>query len=292
MEPVDLATPRSWTRSVAAGGLLTGLALGVVVAGIAGLAQRAGRAWLLDQGLSSQEINSLEVYSLPLHTAAMTAVGLLAVAAASLLVLTGRRLMAAVTLIGAAIGPMTLVAAPVAESLIRDDSMDTVAGWHVLVGALLMTIMGVGTWWTSRSLRSWDGRPAELPLSDISLFALTAAACLTAQVPMMGSHERPQLVVALGWSLLIAGTTVVGTMLRGWQTAAATVGSGLVLLLMALAYIRVGGWPGVAGWEFMGMQSPVILTFVSAGAYAAGPLTGFLAANGGRSNRRVPAAVG
>jgi hypothetical protein len=36
--------------------------------------------------------------------------------------------------------------------------------------------------------------------------------------------------------------------------------SGLALLALSHAYTRPGGWPGVAGWEMKGMESPVVLS--------------------------------
>jgi hypothetical protein len=62
---------------------------------------------------------------------------------------------------------------------------------------------------------------------------------------------------------------------------------------MALGYLRPGGWPGVAGWEFDGMESPVILSAQVAIVSAAGPIAGMLLKSilGAvrRLSRRLPA---
>ncbi|GAA3635291.1 hypothetical protein GCM10022223_62130 [Kineosporia mesophila] len=264
---------------VAAGALIAAAALALVVGSIGWLGQHAARTWWEGQGLPGE----VELESLSQHTAAMTGTGLIAIAGAGLLVARGRVVLAGAALVGAVAGPMTLVAAPLSESLLRDDdSYDTTYTWHLIVGAALLGILATGTWWTSRHLRragvrndhEASGGPPPL-LSDSSLFVIVAGVCLTAQVPMMGNPERPQLIVATGWALLVAGCTVAGSSLNGWQTGLATLSCAAVLLLMALAYLRPGGWPGVAGWELLG-QPPVILTSVTAVSFAAGPLLGFL----------------
>ncbi|GLY29000.1 hypothetical protein [Kineosporia sp. NBRC 101731] len=264
---------------VAAGALVATASLALLVGSISWRGQHAARSWWAAQGIA----DGLELESLPLHTAAMTGTGLIAIAAAVLLVTRGRVALAVAALIGAVAGPMTLVAAPLSESFLRDDdSYDTTYTWHLVVGAALAGLLATGTWWTSRRLghagvlsdHETSGGPPR-SLSDSSLFVIVAGVCLTAQVPMMGNPERPALVVATGWALLVAGCTVAGTSLNGWQTGLATLSCAAVLLLMALAYLRIGGWPGVAGWELLG-QPPVILTSVSAVSFAAGPVLGFL----------------
>ncbi len=284
---MDASALRTWKTDVAVGALLTAAVLGLLVGGIAGLAQHAAQVWWRSEGLTGNQ----EMDSLTLHTMSMVGIGMVAVATASLLTIDGRVALAVAVLVGAVAGPMTLVAAPVSESLIRDDSLDTILGWHLLVGAALLAVLATGTWWTSRSLRRGsvllDGATSP-GFSSGSLFVVVAGTVLAAQVPMMGNPERPQLVVATGWSLLIAGGAVIGTSLRTWQVGAATVGGGVVLLLMAVAYLRIGGWPGVAGWEFKGMESPVILTFVTAAGFAAAPLLGFLITVRRRARRPLP----
>jgi hypothetical protein len=286
---MDASALRTWKTDVAVGVLLTAAVLVLLVGGIAGLAQHAAQVWWRAEGL----VGDQEMYSLSLHTMSMVGVGMVALVTASVLVVSGRVALAVAVLAGVVAGPMTLVAAPVSESLIRDDDMDTTRGWRLLVGVAVLGALAAGTWWTSRSLRRGGvllNRVSSPGFSAGSLFVLVAGAVLTAQVPMMGNQERPQLVVAAGWSLLIAGGAVVGTSLRTWQVGLATVGSGVVLLLMAFAYLRIGGWPGVAGWEFKGIQSPVILTSVTAAGFAAGPLLGFLATVRGRVRRPAPLA--
>lgn len=281
------AVRRTWETDAAMGLLLTAAVLAALVGALAGLAQHAARVWWRAEGLPGDQ----ELYSLAGHTASMVGIGMIAVATASILIRNGRLALAVPVLVGVVAGPMTLVAAPVSESLMRDDSMDTDRGWHLLVGAVVLAVLGTGTWWTSRSLGRGGfagDQPASGGLSSGSLFVIVAGVCLAAQVPMMGNPERPQLIVAIGWSLLIAGGAVSGTSMSGWQVALATVVVAVVLVLMALAYLRPGGWPGVAGWEFKGMESPVILTSVTAFGAVVSPLLGFLTGVRGRLRRTAP----
>ncbi|MCE0538549.1 hypothetical protein LWF15_23910 [Kineosporia rhizophila] len=273
-ESRSLASRRA---DVATGLLLTGAALAIGVAGITWMAQRTHRFWL-----ASEDISSFEMYSLPLHTASMTGIGLIAVMVASVLVVRGRAAMAAPTLIGAAIGPMALVAVPVSEQLALGNGVDTVFWWRALVAGIVLAILGTGTWWATRHLDSIgvlaDPDPPECrrPLmSGTALYILATGVSLAAQVPMMMNANAPQPMGMLGWALLVGGCAVAGTALTARQVAVATMGCGAVLLLMATAYLRDGGWPGVAGWE-LHAQSPIILTWVAALAFAASPFAGFL----------------
>ncbi len=284
---MDASALRTWKTDVAVGTLLTAAVLGLLVGGIAGLAQHAAQVWWRSEGLTGNQ----EMYSLTLHTMSMVGIGMVAVATASFLTIDGRVALAVAVVVGAVAGPMTLVAAPVSESLIRDDSLDTIPGWHLLVGAALLAVLATGTWWTSRSLRRGGvllDRATSPGFSSGSLFVVVAGTVLAAQVPMMSNPERPQLVVATGWSLLIAGGSGRRDVVAHVAGRRGTVGGGVVLLLMAVAYLRIGGWPGVAGWEFKGMESPVILTFVTAAGFSAAPLLGFLTTVRRRVRRPLP----
>lgn len=44
--------------------------------------------------------------------------------------------------------------------------------------------------------------------------------------------------------------------------------------LIFVAYTRLGGWPGVAGWEFDGMESPIITSAASTSVMFAAALIG------------------
>ncbi|MBT0771437.1 hypothetical protein KIH74_21045 [Kineosporia sp. J2-2] len=270
---MDVSTPRTRTTG-AAGIVITGAVIAGTTGVITWLARRAARTWLLDQ-----DIHDFGFSSPWLHVAAMAGIGTVAVATAAGLAAGRHRLIALATLTGAVAGPMTLVAAPVSESLVREDGTDTVAAWHLAVGAVLLAVLAAGTWWTAhlRGVRPENDRGTGIPVG--ALFLIVTAACLAAQSPMTGDPERPQLVVAAGWSLLVAGGLVAGALRAGGaaRTALAALAHAGVLLVMALAYLRPGGWPGVAGWEVWG-QSPVVLTAVTAGTFAAAPVLGRLTA--------------
>jgi hypothetical protein len=275
---------------LAVGAMVAGATVVALDGGVGWLAQRAGQAYSAAQGIDSGYL-----YSLPLHVASMLAVSALAVMIAAVLNLAGHRLLAALVVLGAVAGPLTLVAAPISSTLIRTDSMDTVAGWHLFIGGLQLLILSTSTWWTSRCLMRRDFS-ARLDLADESisgaiLYAAVGACCLAAQVPAMGnlSGERPMLVVATGWSLLIAGVTVVLASVPRWRPVLlVTIGCAVVVLLMGVAYLRPGGWPGVAGWEFNGMESPVILSWANVPLFLLSPSAGLAAAllfRAGRSAR-------
>jgi hypothetical protein len=72
--------------------------------------------------------------------------------------------------------------------------------------------------------------------------------------------------------LLVAALVVAASRAALRAQAALVAVSIAVPAVLFLAYQRQGGWPGVAGWEFGGMQSPVITsTSIVVCLLAAGP---------------------
>lgn len=72
-------------------------------------------------------------------------------------------------------------------------------------------------------------------------------------------QESVGAVPAVGWAVLATGIAVAAS--RGWRVGVAS--SALAAAALAILYgahHRKRGWPGVAGWEFSGMQSPVVLS--------------------------------
>ena len=82
----------------------------------------------------------------------------------------------------------------------------------------------------------------------------------------------------IGWALLAAGICRGGVVAStAWTSLGLLAGSAITLAVIFAAYSRIGGWPGVAGWEFQGMQSPIVFTSVaSTVALLVAPLLGLL----------------
>lgn len=127
-------------------------------------------------------------YSLTGHVVAMVLLGGLSVVLAASLVRAGNVPCAAILLLGAALGPMTIVAAPVRGDLVRPDWNDTVPWWHVLVG---LTVAGCLAAWTRAVVR----HDAHLPrpsrdVPQVAVFVLGAAVtflvCLTTRADLSG----------------------------------------------------------------------------------------------------------
>ena len=262
-------------------------------AGVAWSAQRAGL-----RALAAADAGPPWTYSLWKHVVAMVLLAVLTVAVSSGLKLAGLRVIGFVVLVGVVAGPMTVIAAPVRESLITADGGNTRLWWHFVVGGAQLTILLAADRWVTRWLRTEvaisdsRGRPPLLSRSrsGAGVFGVFAATAVTVQVvftPNPGTSENPGLAAVLGWAALGAGLAVlVARSYRSSGPAWALIGAAIVMGALALAYVRPGGWPGVAGWEFMGMESPVILSPASGLVLLAGPVLGLLVL-GGRMTARI-----
>jgi hypothetical protein len=246
----------AWLIRLVLGSLVAAGLLAMVTGGLAAAAQRTA-----DQLLPSEH------YSLSMHVLAMTAVGALAVGVASALATQGRPWLAGIVLAAAALGPMTVVATPVRGSLVTPDSQDTALWWHVAVAAVLIAILGAWTLWAAHCLRERQltptpGEGPELsPLTMLPdlLFVVTAGVGLVIYLNAPEQSNPPALRAIVGWVMLAAGIVVaVGFARLWWTSLLAALAAGTVLGLVFLAYSRLGGWPGVAGWEYNGMESPII----------------------------------
>jgi hypothetical protein len=176
---------------------------------------------------------------------------------------------------------MTLVAAPVARSVVAADGADTRWWWHVVVGLVQGVLLLGWTWWTVRLRRPLQRRPEDrgadgswLSVSAASVFVVvTAVGCCAHAVALRDAgNQVAGLTQYVGWSLLAAGLTVaVGTARHGWSGVVAIAGAALAVEVLSLAYERPGGWPGVAGWEFLGMESPIVVSGISTTVLLTGP---------------------
>lgn len=93
------------------------------------------------------------------------------------------------------------------------------------------------------------------------------------QVPMQAN--KPAMRAIVGWSLLATGIVVVAAFARtGWTALALLAAVAATLGVIFLAYTRLGGWPGVEGWEYGGTQSPIITSVASTVVMFAAPFIG------------------
>jgi hypothetical protein len=263
--------------SLAGGYLVGALAVAAFDGGIAWQAQRAGQAASRAEGLGDGYL-----YSLPAHVFAMVVLAGFVVTLAAELWRAQRPGLAVAMLAGAVVGPMTLVAAPVARSVIAADGADTRWWWHTVVGLIQGALLLGWTWWTVRCRTPEQRRPGDRaadggrpPVSAASVFVVvTAAGCCAHAVALRDAgNQVAGLTQYVGWSLLAAGLTVaVGTARRGWPGVVASAGAALTVEVLSLAYERPGGWPGVAGWEFGGMESPIVVSGISTTVLLTGPV--------------------
>ena len=276
----------SWLERLVVGSLCAVGALGLIVGGLAWLAQ-----------LNSDPIPR---YSLSMHVVAMSAVAGLGVAVAVGLWRLRQPLLAGVVLVGVVVGPMTLVAVPVRGSLMANP-MDTKWWWHAVVSIAVGSVLTGWAWWAHQCL----GRRAHVPPRESSSvirqtlqFALFVLAAMAAWVgfnetPMQSN--APVMRAIVGWALLAGGIVVVAAFAAtAWTSLALLTGSALTLGAIFAAYTRIGGWPGVAGWEYKGMQSPIITSVPSTAALLVAPLLGLFcwslaaAARGMWAGRMLP----
>jgi hypothetical protein len=248
------------SRRVAAAWVAPAVVLGAGVATLALVAQNAADADARSLGLPGIGPR----YPLAWHALAMVAVAVLAVAVSVVLVRAGARVAAGAVLVAAALGPMTLVATPLRESLVAPTSMDTVLWWHLAVAAAAGALL-VG--WTAGVVRALHGRPPRRVVAGrvlelhVGAFVVLIAAgytfCLGA---VADSAQAPGTVTTLGWATLAAGLALAVAASPGRVAATHLALAAIALGALHLAYHRPGGWPGVAGWEFRGMESPIVLT--------------------------------
>jgi hypothetical protein len=90
--------------------------------------------------------------------------------------------------------------------------------------------------------------------------AFSAAGFLYCWGGSFGTQEAPGFWPCVGWAVLGAGLAVAVSRGGWWAAAIPLALAALTLWSMVDAYHRDGGWPGVAGWEFNGMESPIVLS--------------------------------
>jgi hypothetical protein len=210
----------------------------------------------------------------------MVLLGALAVTVAATLVVSRRRVLAGLVLVSIALGPMTLVATPVRAALVPVSYMDTRLWWHAVVGAVVVAVLAGWTGAVVSRLSALPTTPgsvepvrARFPSEGVLVFALIAVGFIVSWNKSFVLQESVGVLPSAGWAVLAAGMAVAVAH-RGWRVGAATLAlAGAALVTMFGAYHRDSGWPGVAGWEFGGMQSPVVLsTTVAAMMLIAAPV--------------------
>ncbi len=262
-----------WLARTLLGSLAAVAVLGLLVGGLALAAQSAPGAVIGTR------------YSVSMHVFAMTAIAALSVGVAVGLLRLRRPELAVVVLIASVLGPMTLVAVPVRSWAVDLTAQDTRAWWHAVIGALLLALLSGWTWWVRRC---WDSRPGATQAESATdshvgwmapdlTFLVVAALCWVAYAEVTPQSNDPALRAIVGWAVLAAGLSVaVGFARSAWWSAAALGATAVVLGLVFLAYSRDGGWPGVAGWEYDGMESPIITSVASTASLLAASLLGLV----------------
>jgi hypothetical protein len=226
------------------------------------------------------------LYGLAGHVLAMLGVAALAVAVSTALSLSGSRVMATLVLVATTAGPMTLIAAPVTGSLVTSNDMNTTWWWHLLVGCAQLSILTTTRRWATRCLSDSEVQspgPDDAGASPLArllargMFAVLTAVAFEVQLDASwdGGYESPSMATLLCWSAIGAGITIVTTRASHWWTAPAYLAAtALMLALVFNAYHQDGGWPGVAGWEYAGMQSPIVLSTITTKILLIAPVTG------------------
>jgi hypothetical protein len=251
-----------WSRDLVLAWVGGAAGLAILVGGLAAAAQHEAQVNARAQGLGGTY-----TYSLTGHVTAMVLAGALAVTVAVTLVQSGRRVLAGLVLVAVALGPMTLVATPLRAALVPVSYMDTRLWWHAVVGAAVVAVLAGWTWAVAHHLPApparspgTDAARTRFPSETILVFALIVVGFLVTWGRSFALQESVGVVPAAGWAVLAAGM-VMATAFRGWRVSVASIALAVALLVtMYGAYHRDGGWPGVAGWEFGGMQSPVVLS--------------------------------
>ncbi|HTY70842.1 MAG TPA: hypothetical protein VMI11_00290 [Actinomycetes bacterium] len=236
-----------WARRLAARSLAAAVVLVLLLSALTAWAQSATPAG--------------QRYSLPAHVLAMTAVAALAVAVASGLIRLGKWELAAITAAGTAFGPMTLAAVPVRASLVTAASDDTALWWRALVAlaltAVILTWAGAAARCLPPPQRPVRGLPSALAVDG--LFAAVAVLGVVGYGGVPTQADTPVMRAVVGWALLAAGVATVAAFgSRWWVSPGYVLACAAALGLIVVAYARSGGWPGVAGWERDGMESPIV----------------------------------
>ena len=262
------------TRSRAAmGSLLAAVALGALVVAVALVAQGAA-----DRTALARHYPATSHDSVTLHALAMVGVGALAVGVALALCRLGWVVIAVPVLLGVALGPMTIVAAPVRNSLVSADGSDTTGLWHLAVGAAVVAILSVWTWWTARCLGPVpvERRASSFAGWPLALFVASFLVALEVYQRLPEQANAPAASAVTGWEVLAAGlVVVVAVAVNARAVSWSLLGVGASLGLIVLAYSRTGGWPGVAGWETI--QPPIITCWVSTVTVLVAPIAGVFA---------------
>ena len=132
-----------------------------------------------------------------------------------------------------------------------------------MVALVVASVLAV---WTRDVVRALPSAPAAVrfPAEGSVLVVLVAVGFVLVWNKSFAPLESVGLLPAAGWAVLAVGLAAAAAQ-RRWEVGAALLGlAGAALLTLYFAYHRDGGWPGVAGWEYNGMQSPVVLSVAAA----------------------------
>jgi hypothetical protein len=260
-------TPR-WLRRLGAGSAVAAAVIVAIVGGLSFLAQRLAGG------------SHGERYSVTMHALAMVAVAGLSVAVATGLTRRGLALLGGAVLVATVVGPMTVTAVPLTPDLVNQTTWgDTVGWWHGVVGSALLAVLIGWTWWTVRCVGARGVDEAEATSSSrlfvCAVFAVVAVAGMLAYSEVAAQSDEPAMRAVLGWALLAAGmASVAASSHTAWPSLGFFLAAGGVLLVIVAAYTRIGGWPGVAGWELDGMESPIITSVASTAVVLLAPIVG------------------
>jgi hypothetical protein len=243
------------------------LATAVLVGALAVLARGEARRVAAADGVTS----GLEQHSVAGHVLAMVLVAGLTVWLAVGLAASSGLGFATTMVVAAAAGPMTVVAAPVREGLVVSGP-DVAVWWRAVVAGVLCLLLGA--WGVSVHRAMGAGAPTRSEPGDLIVLTGAATVAFVGALALADWQQSPGLVTFGGWALLAGGGVLLGRH-RGWAVAGTTVlVGGAALAALAGAYLRPGGWPGVAGWERNGMQPPIILTGAVAAMVLVAPVVG------------------
>ncbi|HNO14580.1 MAG TPA: hypothetical protein PKH30_00355 [Actinomycetota bacterium] len=233
------------------------------------------RRWYLEEAIEQP------APSVGPHALTMTVVAVLALAIAVPLLREGMFVAAGLTCLGAAIGPLRLVAAPVFASVGATTEVIPDFVWRLGVGvALLVVLLLVARWVAGPALREpprWG--PVVLVLIAVPVLVLLLWPGARTQE---ATDDTIWIDMAVGWGLLIGGLLAAGLV----GSIASAIARGLLAAAMAtmLWLVYDVGEQAVPGWE-SGGDEPMFLTAqvsITLGVFA---VAGFLLAVSGVGHR-------
>jgi hypothetical protein len=248
----------------------------VVGALVAGLALLAGQRWEAEFGGDVGRGDSASVGG---HVLVLLLLFWLLVATArSLWGPGGGRVLAIVVSLVVGFGPMSLAAVPISAAVYSADQ--TMAPWWPAGLALVWMVLVIATalwtlrWFPVSDTGSWLERRRWL-VAAVAVVATYAVTSIVADFWLDPGHSDLNAQMQVGWILLATGmlTGAATTSSLGARIAMVLL-SPAVIAMMFFAYNRMGGWPGVPGWE--GGQPPLYSTIGVGVLICTAPLLGWV----------------